>query len=77
MQRDLPPSLQRPAPYKLWMEEKITLACEAVKDEGYTYRRVELEFGVPKSTETESAEKPYLVLLVVLSGTEWTLKNRN
>ena len=41
---------QRPAAYKLWTEEKIRLACEAVKAEGYTYRRVELEFSVPKST---------------------------
>ena len=28
---------QRPAAYKLWTEEKIRLACEAVKVEGYTY----------------------------------------
>ena len=41
---------QRPAAYKLWTEEKIRLACEAVKADGYTYRRAELEFGVPKST---------------------------
>ena len=41
---------QRPAAYKLWAEEKIRLACEAVKADGYTYRRAELEFGVPKST---------------------------
>ena len=41
---------QRPAAYKLWTEEKIRLACEAVKAEGYTYRRAELEFGVPNST---------------------------
>ena len=40
----------RPAQYKLWTEEKIRLACEAVKSEGYTYQRTELEFGVPKST---------------------------
>ena len=39
-----------PAAYKLWTEEKIRLACEAVKVEGYTYRRAELEFGVPIST---------------------------
>ena len=41
---------QRPAAYKLWTEEKIRLACKAVKADGYTYRRAELEFGVPKST---------------------------
>ena len=40
----------RPVAYKLWTEEKIRLACEAVKIEGYTYRRAELEFGVPIST---------------------------
>ena len=37
----------RPAAYKLWTEEKIRLACEAVKCDEYTYSR---EFGVPKST---------------------------
>ena len=40
----------RPAAYKLWTEEKIRLACEAVKCDEYTYSRAELEFGVPKST---------------------------
>ena len=39
-----------PATYELWTEEKIKLACEAVKVDGCTYRRAELEFGVPKST---------------------------
>ena len=40
----------RPTHYKVWTEEKIRLACDAVKVDGYTYRRAELEFGVPKST---------------------------
>ena len=40
----------RPTHYKLWTEEKIRLACDAVRVDGYTYRRAELEYGVPKST---------------------------
>ena len=39
-----------PTHYKLWTEEKIWLACDAVRVDGYTYRRAELECGVPKST---------------------------
>ena len=52
----------RPAAYKLWTEEKIRLACEAVKDEGYTYRRAEIEFGVPKSTIQERHQDHALLL---------------
>ena len=40
----------RPTHYKVWTEENIRLACDAVKVDGYTYRRAELEFGIPKST---------------------------
>ena len=68
----------RPAAYKLWTEEKIRLACEAVKCERYTYRRAELEFGVPKSTIRDRISGK--TLPGATSGPEWYLtdtKSRN
>ena len=51
---------------KLWEEEKIRLMCDAVKLEGYTYRRAKVVLSVPNLLfKMESVEKPYLVLPVV------------
>jgi hypothetical protein len=60
----------RPAAYKLWTE-KIRLACEAVTLERYTYRRAELEFGVPKSTIRDRISGKTIpgATVVVQSGT--------